>query len=72
MESLGMADTGWVFMMVGMAFPVLSVGHCAHSWTLCNAQFFLTSLTSFAGSRGPLFLLLLPPTPKELTDLLEA
>lgn len=57
---IGMTDTGWVFKMVGMDFPV--------------AQSILALLTSWTGSfPGELVLLsLLTPIPKELTDLLEA
>ena len=56
----GMADTGWVFKIVGMDFPV--------------AQSILALLTFWTGSfPGELVLLILvAPISKELTDLLEA
>ena len=57
---IGMADTGWVFKIVGMDFPV--------------AQSILALLTFWTGGfAGELVLLiLLAPISKELTDLLEA
>ena len=60
MRLIGMADTGWVFKMVGMDFPV--------------AQSILPLLIFWTGSfPGELVLLtLLAPITKDLTDLLEA